>query len=127
MERRFLDLSGKYISHGLDCHDGYFEKEVHFKLDAQHSDFEKGYITYHYHSNLPDGTVLYRGSMVASGNHLSLAFKSEAPGQNDDGIACGVVMFDPNNDGTVHTVLHFFYYQAQYQGGGNGLVTCVKA
>lgn len=51
-QKKFLDLSGKYSSHGVDCHDGYFEKEVNFKLDAKNSDFEKGYITYEYYSNL---------------------------------------------------------------------------
>ncbi len=126
MEKQFLDLSGKYSSHGVDCHDGFFEKEVNFKRDPKNSDFAKGYIAYEYYSNLSDGTVLYRGSMVASGNHLSLAFKSENPGQNDDGVAIGVVMFDPDANGHVRTILHLFYYQAQYQGGGNGMVTCIK-
>lgn len=126
MEQQFLDLSGKYSSHGVDRHDGFFEKEVNFKLDPKNSDFAKGYITYEYYSNLADGTILYRGSMVANGNHLSLAFKSESAGQNDDGVATGVVMFDPDANGNARTVLHFFYYQAQYQGGGNGMVTCVK-
>lgn len=124
-QKQFFDLSGKYSAHGVDRHDGFFEKEVNFKLDSINSDFAKGYAVYEYYSNLEEGTVLYRGSMIASGNHLSLAFKSEAAGQNDDGVATGVVMFDPDADGSIQTILHFFYYQAQYQGGGNGMVTCV--
>ncbi len=125
-QKQFLDLSGKYKSHGVDHHDGFFEKEVNFKLDSKNSDFAKGYVAYEYYSNLADGTVLYCGSMIANGNHLSLTFKSETVGQNDDGVATGVVMFDPDANGNIRTVLHFFYYQAQYQGGGSGMVTCVK-
>lgn len=123
---KFLDLSGRYLSHGYDRHDGYFEKFVNFKLDQKNSDFEKGYIVYEYHSNLEDGTVLYRGSMIACGHNLSLSFKNEVSDQNDDGLASGVIMHDPDADGQSKVVLHFFYYQAQYQGGGSGMVTCVK-
>jgi hypothetical protein len=41
-QKQFLDLSGKYSSHGIDRHDGFFEKEVNFKLDSKNSDLLKG-------------------------------------------------------------------------------------
>ncbi len=122
----FVNLSGTYTAQGFDQHDGYFEKRVNLSLDEKTSDFEHGYIAYRYYSDLLDGTVLYRGSMLANGNQLSLGFKSEDPTQNDDGLAIGMVSQDPNEKGTIKIVLHFFYHQPVYQGGGRGSVVCVK-
>ncbi len=122
----FIDLSGTYTAQGFDQHDGYFEKRVNLSLDEKTSDFTQGYIAYTYYSDLLDGTVLYRGSMLANGNQLSLGFKSEDPTQNDDGQAIGVVSHDPDEKGAVKIMLHFFYHQPVYQGGGRGTVVCVK-
>jgi hypothetical protein len=121
----FVNLSGTYTARGFDQHDGAFEKRVHLSLDEKTSDFARGYVAYTYYSEI-DGTVLYRGSMLANGNQLSLGFKSEDPTQNDDGLALGVVSHDPDKKGAMTTILHFFYHQPVYQGGGKGSVVCIK-
>ena len=123
---KHLDFSGTYASTGFDQNDGYFSKLVILELDAKNSDFGQGYAAYHYYSKLEDGTVLYRGAMVASGNHLSLAFNSAAGQADDHGIASGVVAYDADENGRFTTRLNFFYYQPEYRGGGRGSVTCVK-
>ncbi len=127
MKHTIQNLSGRYTCHGFDVHDGAFAKEVVLTLDEKSSDAASGHSAYQYSSYTVDGSPIYVGSAVANGNQIALSFRNIAPGkESDHGVATGVASHDRDNKGMVHTILHLFYYQSEYAGGGNGTATCIK-
>ena len=122
-----LDLSGTYICSGYDSHDGGFTgSKLTLALDAKDSLPQDGYGAYHYNVVTSGGTK-YMGEASSSGNTLAMYFANTTPNQQSDhGVSIGFVTHDKNNSGQVQTQIHKFYYEPEYEGGGNGSETCVK-
>lgn len=122
-----LGLAGKWVCHGYDMHDGYYKgANLTLTLDAKNSDFKNNYGAYHFNLSEPDGTV-YLGEVAASGNEAALYFANTSPKEKTDrGVGIATITHDRNANNQETTVLHKFYYEPSYQGGGNGYETCVK-
>lgn len=122
-----LNLSGKWMCQGYDMHDGaYKDATLTLTLDAKDSDFANNYGAYRFNLTEPDGTV-YLGEVAANGNTAAIYFKNTSPKMpTDRGVGIAVITHDRDANNQVTTVLHKFYYEPTYQGGGNGSETCVK-
>lgn len=122
-----LGLSGTYTCNGYDMHDGGYQgAELILTLDAKDSDFANNYGAYHFRLNDSDGDV-YLGEVAASGNNAAVYFANTNPKEpHDNGVGIAVITHDKDTSGKVTTVLHKFYYEPTYEGGGNGSETCVK-
>lgn len=124
-----LNLSGTYTCSGYDSHDkGYQNAKVVLTLDAKNSELKNGFGAYNFKLIEADGTN-YKGEVAANGNILAVYFENTgtAPvAQSDRGVGVAVVTHDKDVNGKAHTVFHKFYYEPNYQGGGNGSETCVK-
>jgi hypothetical protein len=123
-----LNLAGKYECSGYDSHDGSYDNVIlTLTLDSQNSDDEHNFAAYGFELAEADGTVQYTGEAAASGNSLAIYFKNTDPEkQTDSGVGIATVSHDLNANGKASTVIHKFYYEPTYQGGGNGSETCVK-
>lgn len=122
-----LNLSGKWMCQGYDMHDGaYKDATLTLTVDAKDSDFANNYGAYHFNLTEPDGTV-YLGEVAANGNTAAIYFKNTSLKMSTDrGVGIAVITHDRDANNQVITVLHKFYYEPTYQGGGNGSETCVK-
>jgi hypothetical protein len=122
-----LNLSGNYECNGYDSHDGGFSHSMlNLSLDPKRSELSMGLAAYHYGVFTADGTQ-YMGEAVANGNTLAMYFANMEPsGESDHGVSIGTVTHDVDAQGHEQTVLHKFYYEPDYKGGGNGSETCVK-
>lgn len=123
-----LHLAGTYQCHGYDSHDGdYKDATVKLILDAKHSDFSHHYGAYHFQLIEPNGILQYTGEAAASGNHLAIYFKSISTATtHDEGVGIAAVTHSKDKQGKVTTIFEKFYYEPDYQGGGNGFETCIK-
>lgn len=122
-----LSLAGTYTCSGYDMHTGgYSNAIVILTLDAKDSDFANNYGAYHFKLTEPDGTI-YIGEVAASGNTAAIYFANTTPSMStDQGVGIAVITHDKDQTGKVTTVLHKFYYEPTFEGGGNGYETCVK-
>lgn len=122
-----LAISGTYICYGHDMHDGGYQNTLlTLTLDAKDSDFANNYGAYHFKLNDPDGDI-YLGEVAASGNSAAVYFANTNPKEpNDHGVGIAVITHDKDSTNKATTVLHKFYYEPTYKGGGNGSETCVK-
>ena len=122
-----LNLSGTYLCSGYDSHDGSFSgSKLTLDLDSKNSQLNNGFGAYHYSVVTADGTQ-YAGEAVSNGNTLAMYFaNTTAQGAADHGVSIGMVSHDENAQGISQTVLHKFYYEPEYKGGGNGAETCIK-
>ena len=65
--------------------------------------------------------------MAASGNTAAVYFANvDKEKATDQGVGIASITHDLDQVGHATTVLHKFYYEPTYQGGGNGSETCVK-
>jgi hypothetical protein len=122
-----LNLAGTYHCHGYDSHEGAYKgATVTLTLDAKDSDFKHNHGAYHFLLVEPDGTR-YTGEAAASGNDLAVYFQNTSKTMKTDrGVGIASVTHDKNSQGKATTVFHKFYYEPDYEGGGNGSETCVK-
>ncbi len=123
-----LNLAGTYICDGYDIHDGPFNgSRLILSLDQNCCDIEHGYTAYQIQGFGSDNLLAYIGSIVANGNNFAMSFKNIHPeGEADHGVIIGVATHDKDSQGMNRTVLHSYYYQPQYKGGGFGTAICVK-
>lgn len=120
-----LGIAGNYICSGYDMHDGaYSGGKLTVTLDAKDSDFANNYGAYRIKMLEPDGTT-YVGEIAASGNTLALYFEDTGMA-SDRGVGVAVLTHDKDANGKVTTAFHKFYYEPNYEGGGNGTDACVK-
>lgn len=120
-----LGIAGNYMCSGYDMHDGaYSGGKLAVTLDAKNSDFANNYGAYKIKMVEPDGTT-YVGEIAASGNTLALYFEDTGMA-SDRGVGIAVLTHDKDANGKVTTAFHKFYYEPNYEGGGNGVDTCVK-
>ena len=121
-----LHLAGDWICQGYDSHDGaYKDDTLTLTLDEKNSDFKHNYGAYHF--KLAGEGVLYLGEAVANGNMLAIYFANQAKeSQTDHGVGIAMITHDLNEKGISNAVLHKFYYESEYMGGGHGSETCVK-
>lgn len=122
-----LGLAGKYICYGYDKHDGGYQNAiVTLGLDAKNSDFANNYGAYSVKLVEQDGST-YTGEAAANGNHLAIYFENTDPKMKTDrGVGIAIVTHDKDPKGKITTVFHKFYYEPEYQKGGNGYETCTK-
>jgi hypothetical protein len=122
-----LSLSGAWMCQGYDMHDGaYKDATLTLTLDAQNSDFANNYGAYHFKLAEPNGAV-YLGEVAASGNTAAIYFANTSPKMSTDrGVGIAVITHDIDLNGKSQTILHKFYYEPTYQGGGNGSEICIK-
>lgn len=122
-----VDLSGTYLCNGYDSHDGPFKgSKLTLVLNAKNSIPADGYGAYAYSVVTATGTQ-YTGEASSSGNTLAMYFANATKGQaSDHGVAIGSVTYDQNSSGQTQIQLHKFYYEPEYDGGGNGTETCIK-
>ena len=122
-----LGLSGTYMCSGYDMHDGGYQNALlTLTVDTKDSDFANNYGAYHFKLNDPDGGV-FVGEVAASGNNAAVYFQNTNPSRpTDRGVGIAVITHDKDTSGKITTVLHKFYYEPAYEGGGNGSETCVK-
>lgn len=127
VETDALHLAGTYQCYGYDSHEGgYKNATVTLTLDAKNSDFEHNYGAYRFKLTEPDN-IEYTGEAAASGNNMAIYFENTNTSESTDrGVGIAVISHDKDTNGKVTTVLHKFYYEPNYQGGGNGSETCVK-
>lgn len=120
-------LAGTYHCHGYDSHEGaYKDATVVLTLDAKNSDLAHNYGAYHFALVEPDGTR-YAGEAAANGNNLAIYFENtNSSKKTDRGVGIAVVSHDKDEQGTTQTVFHKFYYEPDFDGGGNGYETCVR-
>ncbi len=123
-----LNLGGQYKCDGYDQHDGGYKDDVlTLTPDVKQSDFAHNFGAYHFQLAESDGTVAYLGEVAASGNSAAVYFENVDPKKlTDRGVGIATITHDRDQQGRVTTVLHKFYYEPAYQGGGNGSETCVK-
>lgn len=123
-----LGLSGNWTCQTYDMHDGaYRNAKLTLTLDAKDSDFANNYGAYHFKLTEDTGDI-YLGEVAASGNTAAIYFANTSPKMpTDRGVGIAVVTHDRDSAGKVHTVLHKFYYEPTYQGGGNGSEVCVMS
>ena len=122
-----LGLSGNWSCFGYDMHDGaYKNAKLTITLDAKNSDFTNNYGAYHVKMTENTGDT-YLGAVAASGSTVAISFANTSPKMSTDrGVGIAVITHDRDLTGKVHTVLHKFYYEPDYIGGGNGSETCTK-
>lgn len=122
-----LNLSGKWICSGYDMHAGaYSDAEMTLSLDAKNSDFANNYGAYHFYWSSANGAN-YIGEVAASGNTAAVYFENTSQQMaTDQGVGIATITHDRDANNKVTTVLHKFYYEPSYEGGGNGSETCVK-
>lgn len=123
-----LHLAGKYLCDGYDKHDGAYKGDIlTLTLDSQQSEFQNNFGAYHFQLAEADGTVVYLGEVAASGNMAAVYFENvDNTKFTDRGVGIATITHDRDQLGHVTTILHKFYYEPTYQGGGNGSETCVK-
>lgn len=124
-----LDLSGQWQCGGYDEHEGaYSDATLMLTLDKKHSDFAHGFGAYHFQLTEQDG-IIYKGEAATNGNLAAIYFENtgaDKESQTDRGVGIATITHDMDKDKHVITELHKFYYEPDYQGGGNGYETCVK-
>lgn len=122
-----INLAGTYLCDGYDSHSGAFKgATMVLILDSKNSELPDGHGAYRY-SLVTSGDLHYTGVAASSGNTVAITFQNTGYGQGaDHGISTGFVTYDQNANGMSQTVLHNFYYEPEYYGGGNGSDTCVK-
>lgn len=123
-----LHLSGEYLCNGYDKHDGAYDGDIlTLTLDKKQSDFANNFGAYHFQLAESDKKIVYLGEVAASGNTAAIYFENvDAKKATDRGVGIAVITHDRDQAGKVQTILHKFYYEPTYQGGGNGSETCVK-
>lgn len=123
-----LHLSGTYQCDGYDEHDGAYHGDIlTLTLDEKHSDFANNFGSYHFQLAEADKTIVYVGEVAASGNTAAIYFENiDVKKSSDRGVGIAAITHDRDQQGLAHTVLHKFYYEPTYQGGGNGSETCIK-
>ena len=122
-----LTLAGHWMCSGYDMHEGYYSKApLILTLDPKDSDMVNGYGAYHFKLVESDGTT-YVGEVAANGNTAAVYFENtSAKMLTDRGVGIAMITHDRDQHNNVTTVLHKFYYEPTYEGGGNGSETCVK-
>lgn len=122
-----LGLAGTYLCQGHDQHDGdYKGATVTLTLDEKNSDLAHHYGAYHFSLVEPDG-ITYKGEAAARGNNLAIYFENTTPSASTDrGVGIARVFQTKNSAGKTMTRFQKFYYEPDYEGGGNGTETCVK-
>ncbi len=122
-----LNLAGTWTCQGYDLHDGAYKgATLTLTLDSKDSDFTNNYGAYHFQLAEARGAS-YIGEVAANGNTAAIYFKNISPKMpTDRGVGIAVITHDRDANNQVTTVLHKFYYEPTYQGGGNGSETCVK-
>ncbi len=122
-----LHLSGKWICSGYDKHDGFYSNgNLTFTLNSANSDFNNNYGAYTIKLVETDGTT-YIGEAAVNGSTAAVYFENTSPKMlTDRGVGIATITHDADQHGNITTVLHKFYYEPTYEGGGNGLETCVK-
>ena len=117
-----LNLAGTYHCHGHDSHDGdYKDATVVLTLDAKNSDSAHDRGAYHFALIEPDGTR-YVGEAAASGNNLAIYFENTGSSmQTDRGVGIAQITHKKGK-----TIFSKYYYEPNYQGGGNGTENCEK-
>lgn len=122
-----LHLAGVYQCYGHDSHDGAYKNAVAtLAVDNKNSDFSINCGAYRFNLKEADGAQ-YVGEVAAHGNELAIYFKNtEASKSDDQGVGIAVVTHDKDTQGRITTSFHKFYYEPNYQGGGNGFEMCIK-
>ena len=122
-----LHLSGQWICSGYDMHDGpYTHGNLALTVDAKDSDFAHNYGAYKVKLVETDGTT-YIGEAAANGNTTAVYFENtDATASSDRGVGIATITHNADQHNKITTVLNKFYYEPSYQGGGNGLETCIK-
>lgn len=122
-----MHLAGTYQCSGHDSHDGYYENvTVTLSVDTKNSDFDHNHGAYRFKLMEPDG-IEYDGEAASDGNTLAIYFQNTSANEpTDRGVGIASVVHERDANGNVTTKFYKFYYEPDYQGGGNGSEVCTR-
>jgi len=113
------DYSGKYQCTGMDSHIGEYKGTVDMQLNPEQSTGPYG--AYSFTLTLADNSF-YNGFAAAHRKSLAIYFAHTDPALKDYGV--GIAQVKTAADGRVS--FSKYYYGPEYEGGGNGMETCIK-